>query len=92
MFDILQLIGGCILAGGYVPQVVQIIKTKSVEDLNFITFLSVFVGVLLMEIYAINLVYSGSGHMFLITNSMSLALAGIMCGLILKYKNKACEK
>lgn len=88
IFNLLQLIGGIILSIGYIFQVKQTIKTKSVEDLNFTSYLSVFIGVGLMEIYAINLVISGSGLMFLITNSMSLTLAGIMVILILLYRNK----
>lgn len=87
-FNILQLIGGIILSIGYCPQIAQIIRTKSVKDLNFKTFMSVFIGVLLMEIYAINLVCQGSGLMFLITNSMSLSLAGIMVILISIYKKE----
>ena len=87
IFNLLQLIGGIILSVGYIFQVKQTIKSKSVEDLNFTSYLSVFIGVLFMEIYACNLVISGSGLMFLITNSMSLTLAGIMVFLILKYKN-----
>jgi len=85
-FNVLQLIGACFLSGGYIPQISQIIKTKSVKDLNLKTFLFVFIGILLMEIYAINLTLSGSGHMFLVTNSMSLVLAGIMVILISIYK------
>lgn len=88
IFDVAQLIGGIILSVGYIFQVKQTIKTKSVEDLNFTSYLSVFIGVGLMEIYAINLVLNGSGLMFLITNSMSLTLAGIMVFLILLYRNK----
>jgi len=88
IFNLLQFIGGCILSVGYIFQVKQTIKTKSVEDLNFTSYLSVFIGVGLMEIYAINLVLNGSGLMFLITNSMSLTLAGIMVILILLYRNK----
>jgi MtN3 and saliva related transmembrane protein len=86
IFDLLQFIGGIILSFGYIPQIKQIIKTKSVKDLNLKTFVSVFVGVLLMEIYAVNLVINGSGTMFLITNTMALSLAGILCILILKFK------
>ncbi len=88
IFNLLQLIGGIILTIGYIPQITQILKTKSVEDLNLTTFSSIFIGVGLMEIYAINLVLTGSGLMFLITNSMSLILAGIMVFLILLYRNK----
>ena len=86
IFDLLQLIGGGILSLGYWPQIVQIIKTKSVEDLNFKTFLLVFIGIFFMEIYAINLYANGSGFMFLVTNTMSLILSGMMAGLIFKYK------
>lgn len=86
MFDLLQLTGGIILSAGYVPQIIQIIKTKSVEDLNLITFLSIFIGILFMEIYAINLVISGAGLMYLVTNSMALLITGIMVLLILIYR------
>lgn len=88
MFDILQLIGGIILSFGYIPQIIQMVKTKSVEDLNSKTFLSVFIGTLFMEIYAVNLVINKVGHMFLVTNTMALILSGIVCILIFKYKDK----
>jgi len=89
IFDLLQLIGGIILSFGYIPQILQIIKTKSVNDLNLKTFLSVFIGILFMEVYAINLAINKTGYMFLVTNSMTLILSGIMCILILKFKNKS---
>jgi len=88
IFDILQLIGGLILSFGYIPQIIQIIKTKSVNDLNIKTFLFVFIGILFMEIYAINLVINKVGYMFLVTNSMALILTGLICILIMKFRNK----
>ena len=88
IFNILQLIGGLILSFAYIPQIIQIIKTKSVNDLNLKTFLSVFIGILFMEIYAINLVINKVGYMFLVTNSMALILTGLMCILIMKFRNK----
>ena len=88
IFDILQLIGGLILSFGYMPQIIQIFKTKSVNDLNLKTFLFVFIGILFMEIYAINLVINKVGYMFLVTNSMALILTGLMCILIMKFRNK----
>jgi MtN3 and saliva related transmembrane protein len=86
--NVLQLIGGIILCAGYVPQIIQTVKTKSTQDLNLQMFVMIFFGVLLMEIYAINLVINNSGVMFLITNSMSLILDFIMIVLIKTYKNK----
>ena len=44
-----------------------------------------------MEIYAINLVITGAGHMFLVTNSMALVLSGIMCILILMFRKKVIK-
>ena len=78
MFDILQLLGGIILAVGYIPQIAQIVRTRSCEDLNPKTYLSILVGVALMEAYAINLVVHGSGLMFLITNSASLLIVLVL--------------
>ena len=68
-FDFLQLLGGVILSAGYIPQIVQLIRTRSCGDLNFNTYLSLFFGISLMEIYALNLwIKNGTGRMFFITN------------------------
>jgi MtN3 and saliva related transmembrane protein len=85
-FNLLQLFGGIVLSYGYVLQIRQIIKTKSVRDINLKTFCLFFLGVLSMEIYATNLFVHGSGGMFLTTNSMSLILCGTIVRLIIKYK------
>ena len=85
MFDTLQLIGGLILAVGYIPQIVQLIRTKSCKDLNLKTYATVFTGIALMEAYAVNLAAHGTGLMFLVTNSMALTINGVLCGLIIKY-------
>jgi MtN3 and saliva related transmembrane protein len=88
LFEIFQFLGGLILCFGYIPQIKQIIKTKSVADLNFKAFGMIFLGVLFMELYAINLTYQGIGWMLVLTNSMRLIVSGAVCYLILKYKNK----
>ena len=71
-FDILQLAGGFILAFGNVPQILQIINTKSAADLNLKIYIMMIVGVSMMQIYAINLVAHGTGGAFLATNSHHL--------------------
>ena len=91
VFDMLQLTGGIILSFGYIPQVIQIIKTKSVEDLNLNTFALIFVGILFMEVYAVNLVINKVGHMFLVTNSMALVLSGLVTLLIIRYRKSTGE-
>lgn len=81
-FDYLQLLGGFILALGYIPQIIQIITTHSCKDLNLRTYFAMTIGIGLMEVYAINLVLKGSGLMFLITNSVSLLIVIFICLLI----------
>lgn len=88
IFDFLQLIGGIIMAFGQIPQIVQILKTKSAKDLNLKTYIMMFTGISLMETYAVNLVIHGSGGAFLITNTASLIASGIMIILILKYGHR----
>lgn len=85
--DVLQIIGGLILSAGYIPQIIQIIQTKSALDLNLFTFISILIGVGSMEFYGIRLVISKkSGHAFLFSNSLSLLISIIMVLLILIFR------
>ena len=89
LFGMFQLIGGIIMSVGYIPQIAQILRTKSSEGLNIKSFGMIFTGILLYEIYAVSLVVlDGSGYMYLITNSVSTLLSGLMCLLIRIYKDK----
>jgi len=91
IFDVLQLIGGFILAFGWLPQIMQIIRTKSVKDLNVKTFWMMFIGIGLMEAYGISLAADGVGIAFLITNTMSLVfiMAILVCFFIFRTKGEA---
>lgn len=88
VYDWLQLIGGIILALGYLPQAKQILETGSVKDLNIKTYISIFVGVFLMEIYAVNLFIQNTAIMFFATNSISLIMVGYIITLILAFGKK----
>ena len=89
IFGIFQLVGGVIMSVGYIPQIVQMFRTKSSEGLNFKSFGMIFAGIALYEIYAVSLVViDGSGHMYLITNSISTFLSGLMCSLIKIFAQK----
>jgi len=70
---------------GQIPQILQILRTKSAKDLNLKTYVMMFAGILLMETYAVNLVLHGSGVAYLITNTISLFASSFMITLILKY-------
>ena len=88
-YGLFQLIGGIIMSVGYIPQIAQILRTKSSEGLNLKSFSMIFAGILLYEIYAIALVVlESSGHMYLITNSVSTLLSGLMCLLIIFFRKK----
>lgn len=92
LFGLFQLIGGIIMSVGYIPQVTQILRTKSSKGLNLKSFGMIFIGILLYEIYAVSLVVlESSGTMYLITNTVSTVLSGLMCLLIKIYKSKENE-
>ncbi|GAB6928947.1 hypothetical protein JCM10914A_29300 [Paenibacillus sp. JCM 10914] len=87
LFALFQLVGGVILSFGWIPQIIQIIRTRSVADLNPKTFWSLLIGIGLMEVYAVSLAVEGVGYAFLITNSMSLVLIVVILLLIFRYRH-----
>lgn len=91
-FDFLQFAGGLILTGGYVPQIIQIIRTKSASDLNLTTFISLTLGISMMEAYAVNLFITTGEAMFLITNTMALMVNITMLALVIKYGEKKAKQ
>lgn len=88
VFDIAQICGAIILSMGYMPQIVQIIKTKSVKDINGNTLLMTFVGIVLFQMYAVHLMLEGKGTLLAGTNSLSLLLSGTMVALKTIYNQK----
>lgn len=88
-FNLLQLIGGIILSVGYIPQIAKTVRTKSVEDLSSAYYFNIFIGVGLMEAYAIYSALNGVAYMFLVTNTIAWVLGGTMLFLTLKYRKRA---
>ncbi|MNN19218.1 PQ loop repeat protein [compost metagenome] len=86
LFALMQLIGGIILSIGWIPQIVQILKTKSVSDLSLKAYLLMLLGIGLMEAYAVSLALEGTGYAFLVTNTMSLTVVSTVVLLILRYR------
>lgn len=86
LFALMQLLGGFILSVGWIPQIIQIVRTQSVTDLNLKAYLLMLLGIGLMEAYAVNLAVQGSGLAFLITNTLSLAVVSTVVVLILQYQ------
>lgn len=88
MFAVMQLMGGVILSIGWIPQIIQILKSKSVADLNLKSYLLMLFGIILMEAYAISLAVTGVGLAFLITNTMSLCVVLLVILLVIRYRSK----
>ncbi|MGN7358353.1 PQ-loop domain-containing transporter [Paenibacillus sp. SAF-054] len=87
IYAVMQLIGGMIMAVAWIPQIVQILRTKSVKDLNNKTFLFLVTGIALMEVYAVHMAWGGVGYAFLITNSVSLLIMLMILGCILRFRS-----
>ena len=90
-FSMLQLIGGVILSIGYIPQIVKMIKTRSVDDFSKIYLGSIFFGIVLMELYAVYMyLVLGVPEMrsFFITNTASTILSGTEFCLLMAYSTK----
>lgn len=89
LFSMLQIAGGIITACCYIPQIAKIMTTRSVQDFSLSTYILLFIGISFMESYAVYLaVTSANGMAFLITNTLSLLIVGVMCALILRFRDK----
>lgn len=88
IFDILQLIGGAILAVGYIPQIIKLIRTKSAKDFSITAYSLVLFGVALMELYGAYYFTQGESVMFFVTNTLSLVIMAIVFVLIAFYSIK----
>lgn len=84
IYEILQLVGGLILSVGSLPQLEQIVRTKSVGDINLVSICTLILGMVLMEIYAVHLELT----MFVITNTISLLLAITKLSLKILYTKR----
>jgi MtN3 and saliva related transmembrane protein len=84
-FGLLQLIGGVILSTGYIPQIRQILRTRSTKDISLPFFLQVVAGICCMEVYALYLLVTKGEVFFLLTNTTSLVLSTTVVVLKRKY-------
>ncbi|PEF03562.1 hypothetical protein COM97_26500 [Bacillus thuringiensis] len=89
LFNLLQFIGGLILSVGYIPQIIKIIKTKSVRDFSLIYLTGIFTGILFMEAYAVYMYFvMHTAGAFMITNTIAMILSGTELALVLYHWNK----
>jgi MtN3 and saliva related transmembrane protein len=87
IFSLLQLFGGILLSLCWIPQIRQILRTKSVKNLNLTTFLLVLLGEICMETYATKLLLLGEWEFFA-TNTIAMMVELYIVILILYYRRK----
>jgi MtN3 and saliva related transmembrane protein len=84
-FDVVELIGfaaAFLTTIAFIPQVVQVWKTNSVEGLSLTTYIIFVIGVFLWFLYGLNI---GSLSM-VIANSITVVLALVIIYFIIKSK------
>ncbi len=86
MAEVFQLIGGMILTFAALPQITQVVITKSVEGLNLLTFLMILTGNALKLVYAIHMAVNGYGLVLIITTSMSFLIILTLTSMIVYYR------
>jgi MtN3 and saliva related transmembrane protein len=82
LIEVLGLTAGTITSITFLPQVIQIWKTKSAKDLSLFMLVLLILGVLLWLTYGLIIMDAA----IIYTNSMVLAMSFIMLFFKLKYK------
>lgn len=85
ILSLCQLLGGLILTVGAIPQIAQVIRTRSANDINHVSVLTMLTGIFLMELYAIGLLMDQK-YPFFITNTASFLLQSTLAFVVIKYK------
>jgi uncharacterized protein with PQ loop repeat len=84
--EMIYLIGGITLTIASVPQIVQVIITKSVRGLNLATFMLLLIGNGFKLLYAIDLLQKGISTVIFLSTGMSFLTILILVTLITNYK------
>jgi MtN3 and saliva related transmembrane protein len=72
--------GGLMVAFGFVPQIVKVLRTRSSQDLSSLTLLVIFMGGLLYTVYSFHV----GDRVFILINL--LATGNTMILLLLKWR------
>lgn len=90
LLAMLQIIGGVVLVVSYLPQLKQIWKTRSTQDINILFPVAVVIGVGLMEPYAISV--AKTAWAYTVTNSVSVFFAASLLISILWIRGGKNER
>ena len=81
--NILQIVASFLLLVSYLPQIVQLIKTKRSEDISVKFWVILTLGLCGISI---NMAISGVGVLILSTQVLNTILSGITLLLVVRYK------
>jgi len=81
-WDIVGLLAACLTMFGFLPQVIKIYRTKSVNDISIVTIVQFMAGIFLWLVYGIHL----RNFAIILANSVTflILIAGFV--LFIKYK------
>jgi MtN3 and saliva related transmembrane protein len=70
---------------GFIPQILKIIRTKSVEDVSLLMILQYTVGIFLWLVYGVAI----GNRILIVSNFISLVILLVTLGLYLQYKRNS---
>lgn len=87
MNDLLGFVAGVCTTVSFLPQVLQVWRTRSVDDISLGMYSIFVVGVGLWLIYGI----VSAQIAMIVSNSVTLALAGSVLAMKLRYRKRGAE-
>lgn len=87
-WEIVGAVAAALTTFGFVPQIVKIYRTRSVEDVSLIMLLQYCIGLFLWMLYGIYL----KNDILIISNFVSFSTLVLAVGLYLKYRKNHVQK
>ena len=86
-WEIIGAVAATLTTFGFVPQIVKIYRTKSVEDVSLIMLVQYCIGLFLWMLYGIYL----KNNILIISNLVSFSTLLVAVGLYLKYRKNHAQ-
>jgi MtN3 and saliva related transmembrane protein len=87
-WEIIGAIAATLTMFGFVPQIMKIYRTKSVDDVSLTMLVQYSVGIFLWMLYGIYL----NNNILIVSNFVSFSTLIIAVGMYLKYRNNHVQK
>lgn len=87
-WEIVGALAAALTTFGFVPQMVKIYRTRSVEDVSLTMLVQYCIGLFLWMVYGIYL----KNDILIISNLVSFSTLALTVGMYLKYRKKHAQK